>query len=200
MGPGELASGTSGQGLRTSRINLTLHQCFPSLTSMFSILEGHHVLFQVPDPSQRWHCLGPGSHRLPHHLCLAVRQPFLSIHPEFDKQICMCTQTEDGQIFSKGSSICTTTLSATPSAMLRSAGDIQIIRVIEAKLLMHCKAKLMMHRKAKQSLWCTAGTSSTPSSSSSPSSPPPPTSAAGNLPSQANHSTLQMPPSMSSGL
>ena len=51
------------------------------------------------------------------------------------------TQTEDGQSFSEGSSICTTTLSATPSAMLRSAGDIQIIRMIEAKLLMHCKAK-----------------------------------------------------------
>ena len=61
--------------------------------------------------------------------------------------------------FSEGSSICATTLFATPSAMLRSAGQ-----------------PISSLSSSRQTY---PGTSSTQSSLSSPSSPPPPTSADG---------------------
>ena len=86
--------------------------------------------------------------------------------------------------FSEGSSICATTLFATPSAMLRSAGQPSISPL-------------------SSSTQTYPGTSSTQSSLSSPSSPPPPTSAAGlpSFPNQPFNMPIAIwPPSMSSGL
>ena len=63
MAPGALASGTLEQGLRTSRTDLIVFH--------LRMLCLHTA--QVPHPSQRRHCLGPGPRRLYHRVCLTVR-------------------------------------------------------------------------------------------------------------------------------
>ena len=113
MEPGGLASGTSGRGLRTSRTILTqFFHMFPTFVYSYLTLRNGgialaqaHIASLIIFVSQ---CVN---------LCIVYLTS-----TKYAKMSCSIIKKRPN-CFSEGSSICATTLFATPSAMLRSAGQ-----------------------------------------------------------------------------